>query len=164
MDRSYRLLMGDSPQTPTAASRTLPSLPIREAGGTPNGRGSSVRAVARSLRSRQKPRDPADTQSAKTAPPGPTSVTHQYAVLCVAAGGVYIALNSYIGVAVGVLYRQNYTHAHNYYRTTTWDPNQTLDLRHEQLAATGGGTCASGIRVGSRFIASTCCALRSLRL
>ena len=59
MDRSYRLLMGASPQTPTAASRTLPSLPIREAGGTPNGRGSSIRAVARSLRSRQKPRDPA---------------------------------------------------------------------------------------------------------
>ena len=41
VDRSY-LLMGASPQTPTAASRTLPSLPIREAGGTPNGRGSSV--------------------------------------------------------------------------------------------------------------------------
>ena len=34
--------MGASPQTPTAAGRTLPSLPIREAGGTPNGRGSSV--------------------------------------------------------------------------------------------------------------------------
>ena len=58
-DRSSPLFMGASPQTPTAASRTLPSLPIREAGGTPNGRGSSIRAVARSLRSRQKPRDPA---------------------------------------------------------------------------------------------------------
>ena len=34
--------MGASPQTPAAAGRTLPSLPIREAGGTPNGRGSSV--------------------------------------------------------------------------------------------------------------------------